>query len=109
MSLKSENKVMQIELKKLQSESSEIKPGGNDDTEKEILKLKNDVTSLEQERDYLLTLLDDDVETKHSGTYTPKVRECIMKLTSLNVATKNIPPVIDTVLGLTNKVANKLP
>lgn len=77
------------------------------------MKLKSDIKSLEQERDYLLNLLDDDVEMKifdeDSGSYTPKVRECIMKLTSLNVATKNIPSVIESVLKLGNKVANKLP
>lgn len=113
LTLKSEYKVMQTELKKLQSGSPEIKPEGNNDSTKEIFKLKNNIRSLEQEKDYLLNMLDEDVEMKlfdeDSGSYTPKVRECIMKLTSLNVATKNIPPVIETVLGLANKVANKLP
>ncbi|XP_062611759.1 uncharacterized protein LOC134273583 [Saccostrea cucullata] len=113
ISLKSEYKIMQNELKKIQSEPQEIKSGKHDNSENEILKLKNNVRSLEQERDYLLNLLDDDVEMKmfdeDSGSYTPKVRECIMKLTSLNVATRNIPPVIETVLGLANKAANKLP
>ena len=108
LSLKSEYKVMQTELNKLQSGSPEIKPEGNNDSTKEIFKLKNNIRSLEQEKDYLLNMLDDDVEMKlfdeDSGSYTPKVRECIMKLTSLNVATKNIPPVIETVLGLANKL-----
>lgn len=77
--------------------------------------MKSDIKALEQERDYLLNLLNDDVEMKifdeDSGSYTPKVRECIMKLTSLNVATKNIPSVIESVLKLgkkLNKVLNKL-
>lgn len=96
--LLSEYKAMQTDLTKLQSVSHERKPEGNDDSAKELLKLKSDIKSLEQERDYLLNLLDDDVEMKifdeDSGSFTPKVRECIMKLTSLNVATKNIPSVI---------------
>lgn len=77
------------------------------------LKLKSDIKTLEQERYYLLNLLDGDVKMKifdeDFGSYTPKVKECIMKLTSLNVANKNIPSVIESVLKLGNKEANKLP
>ena len=108
----SEYKAMQTELTKLQF-VSQTKSEGNDDYAKWLLKLTGGIKTLEQERDYLLNLLDDDVEKKifeeDSGSYTPKVWECIMELTSLNVANKNIPSVIESVLKLGNREANKLP
>lgn len=68
-----------------------------------------------QEKEYLLNLLDDDADLKifdeESGSYIPKIRECIMKLipVSFNVATKKIPSVIRSVLKLANKAAIKFP
>jgi E1A/CREB-binding protein len=79
----------------------------------EVIQLKNDIRSLELDRDYLLTLIDDDVDLKlfddDSNSFTPQVRECVMKLTTQNVATKHVSSVIESVLKLANKRPNRLP
>lgn len=47
----------------------------------------------------------DEVEKK----YTCEVRECIYQLLSLSVSSRNVSPVIETVLSMVKKVPNKLP
>ena len=60
-----------------------------------------------------MTLVDDNVDLKlfddDSNSFTPQVRECVMKLTFLNVATKHVSSVMETVLKLANKTADRLP
>ena len=59
-----------------------------------------------------MTLVDDNVDLNlfdDSYSFTPQVRECVMKLTFLNVATKHVSSVMETVWNLANKTADRLP
>lgn len=60
-----------------------------------------------------MTLVDDNVDLKlfddDSNSFTPQVRERVMKLTFLNVATRHVSSVMETVLKLANKTADRLP
>ena len=111
-SLETENNNLQSELRKLkQSISVEATCNQTENLEQEVIQLKNDVKSLELDRDYLMTLVDDNVDLKlfdDSNSFTPQVRECVMKLTSLNVATKHVSSVMETVLKLAKKTADML-
>ncbi|KAJ8304598.1 hypothetical protein KUTeg_018181 [Tegillarca granosa] len=64
-----------------------------------MLTLMDKLKNTQDEKDYLLTMLDDDTEMTicdvETRTYTPQLRECVMKLTSLNVHTRNVAPVIE--------------
>ncbi|VDI49876.1 Hypothetical predicted protein [Mytilus galloprovincialis] len=73
------------------------------------VKLKN----ITEERDYLHTLLQDNVELKlfdvEKNRYTTEARQCIMNLSSFNVSSKNVGTVIKEVLKLADKSPNVIP
>lgn len=82
--------------------------------EKESLTdLETSIRSISEERDYLHTLLQDNSELSlfdvESNRYTPQTRQCIMNLTSHNVSSENVGPVIKQVLKLANKCPNAVP
>ncbi|CAC5398193.1 unnamed protein product [Mytilus coruscus] len=82
--------------------------------EKESLTdLETSIRSISEERDYLHTLLQDNSELNlfnvESNRYTPQTRQCIMNLTSHNVSSENVGPVIKQVLKLADKCPNAVP
>lgn len=66
-----------------------------------------------EERDYLHSLLLDHEEIvlfdPVKKSYTPDTRQCIMNMTSYNVSSNNVGPVINEVLKLANRTPNVIP
>lgn len=75
--------------------------------------LESRLRTITEERDYLHTLLQDNSELnlydRETNRYTPQTRQCVMNLTSHNVSSENVGPVIKDVLKLANKCPNALP
>lgn len=69
--------------------------------------LRAEVKDLRTDRDYLHSLLQDNIETElldsQSNTYNASTRQCIMKLTIYNVSSQNVGPVIEEVLKIVGK------
>lgn len=115
--LKTENETFYGKVQNVEIPAVDI--GKNRDLEQSVepdqesSTLKSRVKDLEAERDYLLDMLDDNVDIQvfdeDTCAYSTQLRECVMNLTTLNVATKNVAPVINTVLKLANKTVNSLP
>lgn len=76
-------------------------------------KLRAEIKDLKTDRDYLHSLLQDNIETElldpQSNTYNVSTRQCIMNLTSYNVSSQNVGPVIEEVLKLVGKKPNSVP
>ena len=77
------------------------------------LQLRKELANVTADRNYLETVLQDNavIELFDPATraYTPDVRQCIMDLTSYNVASDNVGPVIESILKLCNKSPNAIP
>lgn len=75
--------------------------------------LRAEIKDLRTDRDYLHSLLQDNIETElldpQSNTYNVSTRQCIMNLTSYNVSSQNVGPVIEEVLKLVGKKPNSVP
>lgn len=69
--------------------------------------LRAEIKDLRTDGDYLHSLLQDNIETElldpQSNTYNVSTRQCIMNLTSYNVSSQNVGPVIEEVLKLVGK------
>ncbi|KAL3883205.1 hypothetical protein ACJMK2_029495 [Sinanodonta woodiana] len=80
---------------------------------KNNIQLKRDLQNITADRDYLQALLQDnavvDLFDPISKCYTPDTRQCIMNITSYNVASANVGPVITEVLKLANRTPNEVP
>lgn len=76
-------------------------------------KLRVDLQTVTEERDYLHTLLLDHEEIvlfdPVKKSYTPDTRQCIINMTSYNVSSNNVGPVINEVLKLANRTPNAIP
>ncbi|KAL3867759.1 hypothetical protein ACJMK2_040609 [Sinanodonta woodiana] len=83
------------------------------DLESKNIQLKRDLQNITADRDYLQALLQDnavvDLFDPISKCYTPDTRQCIMNITSYNVASANVGPVITEVLKLANRTPNEVP
>lgn len=75
--------------------------------------LRAEIKVLRTDRGYLHSLLQDNKETElldqESNTYNASTRQCIMNLTSYNVSSQNVGPVIEEVLKLVGKKTNSVP
>lgn len=75
--------------------------------------LRAEIKDLRTDRDYLHSLLQDNIETElldpQSNTYNVSTRQCIMNLTSYNVSSQNVGSVIEEVLKLVGKKPNSVP
>ena len=80
---------------------------------KEKDKLEKDFNCEKVNCDYLQSLISDNSELllfdETTDKFTPPTRECVMNLTNLSVATKNVPGVIREVSKLCGKEPNRLP
>ena len=80
---------------------------------KEKDKLEKDFNCEKVNCDYLQSLISDNSELllfdETTDKFTPQTRECVMNLTNLSVATKNVPGVIREVSKLCGKEPNRLP
>jgi len=75
--------------------------------------IQNELQQVTQERDYLHSMLQDNAEierfSSETNSYTLNTRQCIIKLTSYNVPSSNVGPVIKEVLKLSNRIPNATP
>lgn len=75
--------------------------------------LRAEIKDLRTDRDYLHSLLQDNIEIElldpETNTYNASTRQCIINLTSYNVSSQNVGPVIEEVLKLVGKKTNSVP
>lgn len=84
---------------------------------KDALQAEKNERDLETSLHYYETLLNDaaasdaDVQIfdNDTGKYTPALTQCVMELTNCNVSSHNVPKVIESVLKMIGKRANRLP
>ena len=103
-SLRTKNTSLQLECNTLKERSPEQKL--------KIDEITEELNEPREENEYLRLLVNEhqlilfDSECK---IYTPETQECVYALLILNVTTRKVSPVIETVLKLANFKPNKLP
>lgn len=116
-----ENKILKLEVK---SSKEKHELGRNmEELQEEIIRLqalvdqgKVEIDDLKLNNEYLQTLLQDDrksdiIETydEERKTYSDKCKLCIYDLLDNGVTARKIPAVVDSVLSLVDKRANRMP